>query len=563
MLDAESKKLAEELLFQEKKKPSFVKQLFQGRFDQALVMPFPYPEPSVRAEAEKYAEKIKQFMADHVDAKAIDRAGTIPKEVIEGLGDLGLLSLTIPKQYGGLGLSQYAYCRAMEEVSRKCAATALFINAHQSVGLKALLLFGTDAQKDKWLPKLGKGRSLAAFSLTEKNAGSDAAGIETVAEYDPGKKSYFISGRKQWTTNGSIAEILTVMAKTGDKVTAFLVTPDMKGFSVLDRALDKVGMRGSTTSNLQFERVEVPEANILGPKGGGLKVCLTVLDYGRTTFGATCTGAAREAVSLATSHAIKRMQFKRPLASFALVKKKIADMHAKLYAMESTTMMTAGLLDQGVEDIMLESAILKVFTSESLWQIIYEAMQIYGGRSFFTDAPLERMMRDARLNMIGEGSNEVLRAFIGAVGLRDLGMDLKGLKEQFNPYGVYAKVKELLIPPSVAVKSAFLKEPAASLSDAVRSFSRACCKALVRYREQIVEEQLVLNRITEAVIALYTSTAVISRLDSDDPTQAEKQAGLLYVDQALQNLHRVLDNLFDPDDQEIYALSDLVTGMKK
>lgn len=563
MLDAESKKLADELLFQEKKKPSFVKQLFQGRFDQALVMPFPYPEASVRAEAERYAEKIKQFMADHVDARAIDRAGTIPKEVIEGLGDLGLLSLTIPKQYGGLGLSQYAYCRAMEEVARKCAATALFINAHQSVGLKALLLFGTDAQKDKWLPKLGKGRSLAAFSLTEKNAGSDAAGIESVAEYDAGKKSYLISGRKQWTTNGSIAEILTVMAKTGDKITAFLVTPDMKGFSVLDRALDKVGMRGSTTSNLQFDRVEVPEANILGPKGGGLKVCLTVLDYGRTTFGATCTGAAREAVSLATTHAVQRKQFKRPLASFALVKKKIADMHAKLYAMESTTMMTAGLLDHGVEDIMLESAILKVFTSESLWQIIYEAMQIYGGRSFFTDAPLERMMRDARLNMIGEGSNEVLRAFIGAVGLRDLGMDLKELKDHFNPYGMFAKVKELLIPPTVAVKSDFLKEPATSLGNAIRSFSRACCKALVRYREQIVEEQLVLNRITEAVLSLYTVTAVISRLDSSEPTPAEKQSGLLYVDQALQKLHRVLDNLFDPDDQEIYALSDLVTGLKK
>lgn len=563
MLDAESKKLAEELLFQEKKKPSFVKQLFQGRFDQALVMPFPFPEESVRAEAERYAEKIKNFMAEHVDAKAIDRAGTIPKEVIEGLGDLGLLSLTIPKQYGGLGLSQYAYCRAMEEVARKCAATALFINAHQSVGLKALLLFGTDAQKDQWLPKLGKGRALAAFSLTEKNAGSDAAGIETVAEYDANKKSYSISGRKQWTTNGSIAEILTVMAKTGDKVTAFIVTPDMKGFSVLDRALDKVGMRGSTTSNLQFDHVEVPEANILGPKGGGLKVCLTVLDYGRTTFGATCTGAAREAVSLATTHAIQRKQFKRPLASFALVKKKIAEMHAKLYAMESTTMMTAGLLDHGVEDIMLESAILKVFTSESLWQIIYEAMQIYGGRSFFTDTPLERMMRDARLNMIGEGSNEVLRAFIGAVGLRDLGMDLKDLKEHFNPSGVYAKVKELLLPPAVTVKNAFLKEPASSLGDAVRSFSRACCKALVRYREQIVEEQLVLNRITEAVITLYTVTAVISRLDSSEPTQAEKQAGLLYMDQALQKLHRELDHLFDPGDQEIYALSDLVTGLQK
>ncbi len=559
MLDAESKKLAEELLFAEKKAPSFAKQLFAGIFDCSQVFPFPLPTAKEKKESDGYVESIRKFMQEKVDPKKIDREAKIPKEVIEGLGDLGLLSMTIPKEYGGLGLPQYAYCRAMEAVAARCAATALFINAHQSVGLKALLLFGTEKQKAEWLPKLCKGRALAAFSLTEKNAGSDAAGIETVAEYDPVAKRYQISGRKQWTTNGSLAEILTVMAKVNQKITAFLVTPDMPGFSVLDAALDKVGMRGSTTSNLAFDKVSVPEENILGPLGGGLKVCLTVLDYGRTTFGATCTGAAREAVELATKHAVERKQFKRSLASFALVKEKIALMHAKLYAMESATLLTAGLLDKGVEDIMLESAILKVFTSESYWEILYDAMQIYGGRSFFTDTPLERMMRDARLNMIGEGSNEVLRAFIAAVGLREAGMRLKNLNIS-NGWGV---LKPLLLAPKVPIRSDRIRKEMEALQDAVSAFARACFKALYRYREEVVEKQLILNRLTNAVIAIYTSTAVLSRLQSEVATEEEFASGALYVRLAMKKLHSELSQLFDPLDSNIEALSDLITGCGK
>lgn len=560
MLDKESKKMAEELLFSEKKKPSFAKQLFKGVFDAQLVFPFPSPSEKERVVVEHYVEKLKRFLDEKLDPKKIDREASIPQEVIEGLGELGLLSLTIPAQYGGLGLSQYAYAKAMELLASRCAATALFVNAHQSVGLKSLLLFGTKAQAEKWLPKLAKGKSLAAFSLTEKNAGSDAAGIETIAEYDPEKKVYRISGRKQWTTNGSLADILTVMAKTGDKITAFLVTPDMKGFKVLDKALDKVGMRGSTTSNLLFENVEVPEENILGPKGGGLKVCLTVLDYGRTTFGATCTGACREAVRLATDHAMTRMQFKKKLSSFAMVKEKLAKMHAYLYAMESTTLLTAGLLDHGVEDIMLESAILKVFTSDSYWKVLYDAMQIYGGRSFFTDTPLERMMRDSRLNMIGEGSNEVLRVFIAAVGLREAGMNLKEIKDSWDLKGLFNTFRRCTFVPTIVVKNQKLRHDAQALAFAVKRFSWGCFKALYRYREEIVDKQLILNRITNAAIALYTVTAVISRLDSEKVCDLDIAKGRLYNEIALKELKYELDHLFSPLDQRMEKVSDMITG---
>jgi acyl-CoA dehydrogenase family protein 9 len=566
MLDPEQNKLAEELLFGTKKKPSFAKELFFGRFDNALVFPYPLPSEAEKKAADEYVAKIQAFADAHIDPVSIDRNAKIPREVIDGLGELGLLSLTIPKEHGGLGLSQYAYCKAMEVIAGKCAATALFINAHQSVGLKALVLFGTPEQQAKWLPPLSKGKSLAAFSLTEANAGSDAAGVETKATYDPVKKTYSISGRKQWTTNGSIADILTVMARTPDgKITAFLVTPDMPGFKVLDAALDKVGMRGSTTSNLLFENVEVPESNILGPMGGGLKVCLTVLDYGRTTFGATCTGVAKDLIKRAKEYAVNRHQFKRPLAAFELVKEKISKMYALCYAMESTTYLTAGLIDKGVEDIMLESALLKVFNSDSLWTILYDTMQIFGGKSFFTDAPFERNMRDARLNMIGEGSNEVLRAFIGAVGLRDLGMELKGFKDSMEKSWfdgdtwkkTLSSGSRYLMAPEVKIKS----KEADLLANLTLSFGRAAVKALAMYKEEIIEKQLVLNRLAEAAMALYTMTAVIARLETETD-KLNLEIGKYYCKMAYRCAKRNLDNLFDPLDEETVQLSDRITGIK-
>lgn len=565
MLDSEQTKLAEELLFGEKKKPSFAKQLFFGRFDASSVFPFPIPTKEEKREADAYVAKIQQFADAHIDPVKIDKEAKIPKSVIEGLGELGLLSLTIPKEHGGLGLSQYTYCRAMEVIAGKCAATALFINAHQSVGLKALVLFGTPEQQKKWLPRLSKGKSLAAFSLTEANAGSDAAGVETKATYDPMKKTYSISGRKQWTTNGSIADILTVMARTPDgKITAFIVTPDMPGFKVLDASLEKVGMRGSTTSNLLFENVEVPEANILGPMGGGLKVCLTVLDYGRTTFGATCTGVAKDLIKRARDQAIHRFQFKRPLGSFELVKEKIARMYALCYAMESTTLLTAGLVDKGVEDIMLESAILKVFNSDAAWEILYDTMQIYGGRSFFTDAPFERNMRDARLNMIGEGSNEVLRAFIGAVGMRDVGMELKSFKDNWRDSSTWKEAfnagSRYLQAPKITLRSKKMEPEAHQLESLILSFGRAVVKVLASYKQEVIDRQLDLNRIAEAAMAIYTMTAVISRLDSEDNENLE--IGQYYCKIAYKKALENLDAIFDPLDEFTVQLSDKITGLK-
>jgi acyl-CoA dehydrogenase family protein 9 len=578
-MDEEQRRLAEELLFEGGKEPSFGKKLYFGIFDAHKVFPFPELSHSEQKKAQEFAETVAAFVEKEIDPDAIDRSSSIPDSVVRGLGQLGVLGMTIPEKWGGLGMSQYAYCLVAEKIAYRCASTALFVNAHQSIGLKALLLFGTEEQKRRWLSPLSRGDSLAAFALTEPNAGSDAAGIETKAIFIPEKNVWRINGRKQWITNGAIAKILTVMALTEvdtpqgrkEKVTAFLVTPDMPGFKVLAPALEKVGMRGSKTANLEFDNLEVPADNILGPLGGGLKVCLTVLDYGRTTFGATCTGAAKFCLEKAIEHAKNRYQFKRPLASFSLVKKKIATMAALIYAMEATTYMTAGLVDAHVEDFMLEAAMLKVFCSDALWKILYETMQIFGGRSFFTDHPFERMMRDARLNMIGEGSNEVMRAFIGAVGLRDVGVQLKNtldaLKNPIEEFDILRRfVKQRwksLNASTVPVVSRELKTEALHLGKAVRSFGYQVVQVLGKYREEILEKQLILDRLANEAMAIYTTTAVLSKLDADLRAKSIQphafEAGKLYCQMAFSTIDENRNALFCPMDDALEALSDQLT----
>ncbi len=580
-MDDEQRKLAEEALSQfhpqDDTSKSFCKKLFYGIYDNDPGFSFSMPPKANSQEIEDFVAKVDRFAAESIDAAAIDRNGEIPPAVIEGLKKLGVMGMTVSKEWGGLGMSQGAYCKVAEVLASHCASTALFVSVHQSIGLKGLILFGTKNQCDKWLKKLSLGEMFAAFSLTEPNAGSDASGVETKAIYDKEKKTYTINGIKQWTTNGSIADLLTVMAKTEietpkgvqEKITAFLVPSKTEGFEVTAKKLDKVGMRGTKTANLKFTNMVIPEENILGEKGAGLRICLTVLDYGRTTFGAMCTGSANYLLSLAKEHARTRIQFKKPLCEFELVKDKLARIAALNFAMEATTYFTAGLIDAGVEDIMLESAILKVFTSEALWEIIYETMQIYGGRSLFTDAPLERMMRDARLNMIGEGSNDVLRAFIGAVGLREVGLDLKGFFAAFlhpvNEFNTISRMSGLFFQwikrPKVAVKSKSLEKVAKQLAKSVHKFSVGIAKLLIYYRESVAERQLELARLADMAIALYTVSAVINKMDA---AKEDNLAGMLYCQMALKKFDETYQSLFSSFDEMKCRASDaLIKGVSK
>src|SRR3989442_9218889 len=470
---------AEELLFAGPQALGFVKGLFQGHFVSDWVMPYPRIAAGQQVELDKTLKELREFLGAKLDPVAIDRNADIPREVIDGLGRVGVLGMTAPAEYGGRGFTQMANCKVLEEIGRRCASTSVFVNAHHSIGIRALLLFGTHEQKQKWLPKLVNGEQLGAFALTEREAGSDAANVQMQARPSEDGSHFILNGEKRYITNAAIAHVLTVMARTpvpdSDKtaITAFLVTPDMPGFTILEARMPKMGIRGTATGRFALRDVRVPKENILGKMGKGLRVALTVLDFGRTTFGATCTGAAKTSLELAIKHANTRKQFNKTLGEFDLVKKKIARMAANAYAMDAMTTITASLIDRGLEDYMLETAMLKVFTTECLWDVINDAFQIHGVSAYFADLPLERMLRDARINQIGEGSNEVLTSFIALVGMRGPGMEFKEIYDTMlkpmrggwgkawsagmNRLGAAVRI------PEVPVKSDRLRSPAGQL----------------------------------------------------------------------------------------------------
>ena len=554
-------KQAEELLFAGPPQRSVAKELFAGRFASELVLPYPHLSGREQLQVDDSLSELRAYCNEHLDPDAIDRQADIPRSVIDGLAQLGVLGMTAPEAMGGRGFSQLAYCRILEELGGRCSATSIFVNAHHSIGMRALLLFGTESQQQRWLPDLIHGRKLAAFALTEPEAGSDASNVQTQAKLSEDGSHYVLNGEKRYITNGAIADVLTVMARTAvpgrsdTAVTAFLVTPDLPGFRVIEPRMEKLGIRGTATAKLAFENMPVPKENILGPLGKGLKVALTVLDFGRTTFGACCTGSAKTCLRLATEHARVRKQFGRTLGEFPLVQKKLARMAAWTYAMEAMTSVTAGLIDRGLEDYMLETAMLKVWSTERLWTIVNDAFQIYGGAAYFCDRPLERMLRDARINQIGEGANEVLTSFIALVGMREPGERLRSVWETlhhpWHGFGtltsfVSEEVSRRFNRPAVPVQSPVLVPHAETLSRLIHRFGLTVQKSLIRHREEILERQLVQEPIAEAAMELFASCCVLARLDADRGAGLQPAANL-FLQQSARQVREVLLRLRDND----------------
>jgi alkylation response protein AidB-like acyl-CoA dehydrogenase len=495
--------------------------------------------------------------------------------LIDGLANLGVLGMTAPEAVGGRGFSQLAYCQILEELGSRCSATSIFVNAHHSIGMRALLLFGTAEQKRRWLPDMVSGKKLGAFALTEPQAGSDAGNVQTTATPSADGSHYVLQGEKRYITNGSIADVLTVMARTpvpgraDTQVTAFLVTPDMPGFRIVEPHMDKLGIRGTATAKLAFEGMAVPRENILGPLGKGLKVALTVLDFGRTTFGACCTGMAKTCLRLAAEHARTRVQFGHRLGHFELVQKKLARMAAWTYAMQAMTAVTAGLIDRGLEDYMLETAMLKVVSTDALWTIVNDAFQIYGGAAYFTDQPLERLLRDARINMIGEGANEVLTSFIALVGMRDPGEELRQVRDSlFHPWrqravlarftgGAFAR---LLRRPRVPVQSPELVPHARTVSRLIHRFGLTVVRSLIGHREAILDRQLIQEPIAQAAMELFASVCVLSRRDAEllanrgrsgAAAAWEPAAASLFLAQSARRVRQAFRDIHDHDNTAV------------
>jgi acyl-CoA dehydrogenase family protein 9 len=598
----QQKKQAEELLFSGKETLGFAKGLFFGQFNASLVFPYPQLKAEEKPIVDAAVRDVRAYCQEKIDAAAIDRNADIPQENILGLAQLGVLGMTAPKDVGGRGFSQLAYCKIMEVIGGHCASTAVFVNAHHSIGIRALLLFGSEEQKKRWLPGLVNGTQLAAFALTEERAGSDAANVQTTATLAPDGKTWILNGSKRYITNGALAHVLTVMARTQtansseSKVTAFLVTPNLPGFKVIEARMPKCGIRGTATAKLAFENMPVPAENVLGDVGKGLRLALTVLDFGRTTFGASCTGAAKACLHLATQHAKKRVQFKQTLSEFELVKKKIAYMAAHVFAMEATTIQCAAFIDSGSEDYMLETAMLKVWSTEALWLMVNDVLQIYGGAGYFTDQPVERMMRDARINQIGEGANDVLRSFIAVVGMRGVGENLRGvlsaLKSPVSNFGTLwrfgrGQLAARFTAPDVPVQSAALRGPASELGARVRDFGQAVIGVLKHLRSlalkngtgngtgdeetrivsEVIKRQYLHERLADAACELYASACTLSRLDhlltvaGSNADQKDISAGRYFLKLADRRIREKLAALWSNDDEATTTTADLALDM--
>lgn len=575
---------AEELLGDFRMRVGFAKGLYFGQyFGDRLV---PYPHPGDNPETRAVESALRDYCASSIDPVRIDREAMISDSVVRGLGDLGVLGACLPRSCGGRDFTQASYCKLLEVLGGHCASTALFVNAHHSIGPRSLVLFGTKEQQARYLPKLASGEWISAFALTEPEAGSDAANVQTRAEPTADGRGYVINGEKRWITNGGIAQVLTVMARTPvkgskeTKITAFLVTPDMPGFEVVEKRMEKCGVRGSATARLRFRDMFVPKENILGPIGKGLKVALTVLDFGRTTFGASCTGAAKYCLRRAVEHANSRVQFGQTLGNFELVKEKIAFMQASIFAMEAATYQTAALIDSGHDDYMLETAMLKVFATEALWTIVNDVFQIYGGKAYFTDEPFERILRDARINQIGEGANDVLRNFIALVGMRDVGLELQGVlqavKSPFGNFGkigsfVVRKIGSLLVSPTVELRSPELQEDGAAIGRTVGKFGAAVERLLATHQEAVLEKQYLLGRVADVATELYVCGSLLNRLDDllrhsngdEAATRRDLKIGRYYLQAARRRIRRHLAALWDNDDAATTEIANLALRPKR
>nr|KAF6381083.1 acyl-CoA dehydrogenase family member 9 [Pipistrellus kuhlii] len=463
---------------------AFAKELFLGRIEKKEVFPFPEVSQDELNEINHFVGPIEKFFTEEVDSRKIDQEGKIPTETLEKLKSLGLFGMQVPEEYGGLGLSNTMYARLGEIVSLD-GSIAVTLAAHQAIGLKGIILAGSEEQKAKYLPKLASGEHIAAFCLTEPASGSDAASIRTRASLSEDKKHYILNGSKVWITNGGLANIFTVFAKTNvvdsdgsvkDKMTAFIVERDFGGVTN-GKPEDKLGIRGSNTCEVHFENTKVPIENVLGEVGGGFK-------------------------------------------------EKFALMAQKAYVMESMAYLTAGMLDQpGFPDCSIEAAMVKVFSSEAAWQCVSEALQILGGSGYMRDYPYERMLRDTRILLIFEGTNEILRMYIALTGLQHAGRILTARINELKRGNVttvletvgrrlrdsFGRTVDLGLTGDLGVVHPSVADSANKLEENVYYFGRTVETLLLRFGKTIVEEQMVLKRVANILINLYGMTAVLSR----------------------------------------------------
>ncbi|NDD91321.1 acyl-CoA dehydrogenase [bacterium] len=509
---------------------SVMKSFFHGEIREDLLFPYPEMKPETGETVNMVIDSIHKFAKDHVRSREWDDAGAMPREVLDHAAELGLMGLAVGEEFGGLGFPQIAYSRIFQELAGIDGSLAVTLGAHQSIGYKAVLLFGSDEQKKRWLPKLATGELFACYCLTEPGSGSDAASIKTKATLSADGRYYTITGNKLWITNGGIASFMTVFAKTDaidkktgektEKVTCFGIELPTEGITV-GPPEHKLGIRASWTNAIHFDNVKVPVENVIGGDGQGFKVAMGVLNHGRMGLGAGSVGAAKKLFEAAVLHSNERVQFKKKIGEFGMIKEKLGRMMTNIYTAESMVYMTTSLIDRGDIDYSLESAISKIFATEMLWEVADETLQIWGGLGYMKEYPFEKALRDARINRIFEGTNEILRAFIALSGMQGPGQELAGLAEAIKhplkglgPVSDFAirKVKRRVFGQTMEKPHAILKKEAAMIEEFSVEFASSVEKLLRRHGKNIHLMQLAQKRISDVAIDLYAMMCLVSRV---------------------------------------------------
>ena len=537
---------------------SFMKSLFAGIIDQDTIFPYPEISRDDKENLDLILQAWHEFANDNVDPVQIDKDEKIPESVLDGLKELGFFGLSIPEKYGGGSLSKTMYCRIFEDLCVTDASIGVSFGAHASIGAIGIIEYGTDKIKEKYLPKMATGEYVAAFALTEPGAGSDAAGIKTRAVLNEAKSHFILNGSKIWISNGGISDIWTVFAKTDvvidgvtkEKITAFAVEAGWEGCSH-GPSEHKLGIRGSNTTTLSFDNVQVPVENMLGQLGKGFKVAMEILNSGRLGLAAGNVGGCKELIRLSIEFAKNRKQFGCAIADFEIIQDKISAMIAEAYAAESMVYLTAGLADRGNVDFSLESAISKVFASESLWHAANETMQIAGGQGYSREYPYERILRDSRINLIFEGTNEVLRVFVALAGMQEPGEYLKkigkALRQPIKGLGLLTEfavshVKDKVKKDTLKKIHATLKKEADYFNTYAAELQNYVEKVLMKYGKNIIHQEFVLQRLANMAIQLYGIAAVLSRvnamLDKDMNVERDVPTMQLFCDKAWRTIRR-------------------------
>ncbi len=527
------------------KYPSFALGLFHGRCDWSLIHPFPAQSPQEKEKGDAFLRKLEAFLKEKLDPDEVDRTGEIPEDVMKGLAGLGAFAIKIPEDYGGLGLSQTNYNRAIHLVASYCGSTAVLLSAHQSIGVpQPLKLFGTEEQKRKYLPRFAQG-TVSAFALTEPEAGSDPRNMTTTATPMEDGNFYLLNGEKLWCTNGLIAGVIVVMAVTPPKIvdgkerkqiTAFIVETGQPGFEIAHQCRF-MGLHGIKIGLIRFHNLKVPRENIILGEGEGLRLALTTLNTGRLTLPAASAGVAKWCLSVARQWSARRKQWGAPIGEHESIALKLGDIASHTFAMDAMTWLTSAMADEKHKDIRLEAAIAKYFCTFHAWRIADETLQIRGGQGYEQSAslagrgmdswPVERVLRDIRVNLIIEGTSEIMHLFIAREALDPHLSRLKPFLSAKTSLAEKGKaVFELscyylswyaslwcILPRKGGTFAPGLQPHAGYIQGASRRLARQAFHQILRYQKKLEARQAVLNRLVDIGTELFAMASACAYAD--------------------------------------------------